>query len=542
MNNAPPPAAVSLSASLGADRAVTFSWPASSEATYFEIVEDIDGDAGPSGERVVAQIAAGALSYRMDDALLANLANATYRLRTCNPSACSASAPVVLDTSGLNGSIVYVKSSNRTGAGDFFGTAVSLSGDGRVMAVGALAENQLVSGIDPAFTGVTAQRVGAVYVFDRDVSGWRQSTYVKAGSAIPFAEFGSSVSLSRDGNVMMVGAVRHADMATSGSGAVYFFRRHPGGSWVEEAMFKAPVPQTNGYMGSRVVLSGNGEWAAAAHTNTAGGGEVLVYRYNAGTGWGLVQTLVGGNTEAGDGFGSTLGLSEDGQTIAVGAPFEASSTGGGSGDNSVPGAGAVYVFRQTAPSVWTQSAFLKASPATVQARYGLSLTLSANGQRLAVGGPQEGAVAGSLPYAEVFDFSAGAWVRAGRLNALASGLTTEFGRTGMAMSADGNLVAVGAHEEDGDGVALNGYQGTQGTFDSGAVFLYRRDSNGVWSAPAYVKATNSRPVLKFGSGIALSADGRMLAVGGPSDSSAATGINGDQTDTSATNAGAVYVY
>ena len=45
----------------------------------------------------------------------------------------------------------------------------------------------------------------------------------------------------------------------------------------------------------------------------------------------------------------------------------------------------------------------------------------------------------------------------------------------------------------------------------------------------------------FGQGRALSADGATLAVGGHGEDSSATGINGDQADNSALNAGAVYV-
>lgn len=56
----------------------------------------------------------------------------------------------------------------------------------------------------------------------------------------------------------------------------------------------------------------------------------------------------------------------------------------------------------------------------------------------------------------------------------------------------------------------------------------------------YVKASNTRAEAKFGTAIALSAD--TLVVGSPAESSAATGIDGDQASTAAPSAGAVYVY
>jgi len=52
------------------------------------------------------------------------------------------------------------------------------------------------------------------------------------------------------------------------------------------------------------------------------------------------------NTGAGDGFGRSIALSGDGNTLAVGALLEDSSTTGiGSTPNeSAPDAGAVYVY------------------------------------------------------------------------------------------------------------------------------------------------------------------------------------------------------
>src|SRR4051812_17326088 len=66
---------------------------------------------------------------------------------------------------------------------------------------------------------------------------------------------------------------------------------------------------------------------------------------------------------------------------------------------------------------------------------------------------------------------------------------------------------------------------------------------------AYLKASNPHMGDRFGDGgpldghaVALSGDGNTLAVGAPSESSAAKGINGNQNDTSLYGAGAVYVF
>ena len=69
---------------------------------------------------------------------------------------------------------------------------------------------------------------------------------------------------------------------------------------------------------------------------------------------------------------------------------------------------------------------------------------------------------------------------------------------------------------------------------------------------AYLKASNPGMSDHFGEGgalpghtgmgLAISRDGNTIAVGAPHESSSARGINGNENDDSAYNAGAVYVY
>ncbi len=69
----------------------------------------------------------------------------------------------------------------------------------------------------------------------------------------------------------------------------------------------------------------------------------------------------------------------------------------------------------------------------------------------------------------------------------------------------------------------------QGAPDSGAVYVFTRDGAGVWSQQAYIKASNTDVGDRFGWSVALSGD--TLAVGASGEDSAATGIDGDQSNT-----------
>jgi hypothetical protein len=111
----------------------------------------------------------------------------------------------------------------------------------------------------------------------------------------------------------------------------------------------------------------------------------------------------------------------------------------------------------------------------------------------------------------------------------------------LAISRDGNIIAVGSHFEDSGAKGVNGDQSDASMEDSGAAYVYTR-SGTAWNPTAYVKASNPQPAAEFGTAVALSGDGKMLAIGAPKENSAATGVNGKQDDKSAANAGAAYVY
>ena len=93
------------------------------------------------------------------------------------------------------------------------------------------------------------------------------------------------------------------------------------------------------------------------------------------------------NTGASDQFGYSVALSGDGNTLAVGANFEASAAtgiGGDQTDNTASWAGAVYVFARVG-TTWSQQAYVKASNPGANDYFGYSVALSADGNTLAVG-------------------------------------------------------------------------------------------------------------------------------------------------------------
>ena len=190
------------------------------------------------------------------------------------------------------------------------------------------------------------------------------------------------------------------------------------------------------------------------------------------------------NTGAGDLFGYSVALSSDGKTLAVGAYGErsnASGIGGDQSDNSSR-SGAVYVFSRNG-SAWSQEAYVKASNTGVDDAFGYSVALSADGNPLVVGAVNEASNAtgiggdqtdDSAPSAGavyVFTRSSSIWSQAAYVKASNTGAGDDFGYS-VALSADGNTLAVGAYEEDSSATGIGGDQADDLQSSSGAVYLF----------------------------------------------------------------------
>ncbi len=407
------------------------------------------------------------------------------------------------DSGPAGGTIGYVKASN-TGAGDQFGRSVALSADGNTLAVGAFFENSSTTGVGST-PDELAPFAGAVYVFTRSAGTWTQQAYVKASNTGAGDWFGYSIALSSDGNTLAVGARFEASSSTgigstpdelaSGAGAVYVFTRSAG-TWSQQAYVKASNTGAGDQFGYSVAVSGDGNTlaigASLEDSSTTGigsppnesaidAGAVYVYS-RSGTTWTQQAYVKASNTEAGDNFGVSVGLNGDGNTLAVGAWLEDSSTTGigGTPNELATDAGAVYVYSRSG-TTWTQQAYVKASNTGGGDGFGIA----------------------------------------------------------VALSGDGNTLAVGAFLEDSSSTGI-GSAPNELASGAGAVYVFTR-SAGTWSQHTYVKASNTGAGDEFGFSVALSGDGNRLAVGAPLENSSTTGI-GSTPDELATDAGAVYVF
>jgi hypothetical protein len=388
-----------------------------------------------------------------------------------------------------------------------FGSSVALSADGNTLAVAAYYESSAAKGINGNQDDRSIPEAGAVYIFARSGTTWSQQAYIKAsntGNAAvgdAYAEgdqFGYSISLSDDGNTLAVGAIGEDSNATgingnqddnsaNQAGAVYVFTR-TGTTWSQQAYVKSTMTRANVLFGYSVAVSGNGDTLAVGEYDADRGKGALYVLTRTGGAWTHQARLQATNGEIQDSLGYSLAISDDGNTIASGAADEDCMKPGinpaGCEDDqaSNTSSGAAYVFVRTG-TTWTQQVFLKASNPGKEDWFGVRI----------------------------------------------------------AISGDGNTVAVGAQNEDSASKGINGKQDDDSASEAGAVYLFTR-SGTTWSQHSYVKASNTRAGDEFGSSLALTRDGRMLLVGARGEDSGAKGVNGNQADSSVRDAGAAYLF
>lgn len=376
----------------------------------------------------------------------------------------------------------YIKASN-TGAGDKFGNSISLSQDGRVLAVGAYLEasnRQGISGGEQLDDNNDASYSGAVYLFERDknaTAGWKQQAYVKASNTGENDFFGTSVSLNQNGTVLAVGASGESSSA--------------------QGVFDKTGSENN---------------------NSGNSGAVYVFEQSEyigdSAGWKQQAYIKASNTGSNDQFGTSVSLNQEGTLLAVGAPFEDNLVQGvfdeqPINDNAKARSGAVYLFGKDKTQGWQAQAYIKASNTGEDDTFGSSVSLSDNGQHLVVGatlslGSGESGGASGLNGAnndEVRNSGAaysylyrdGQWQFESYIKASNTEVPTQgkidgdrFGHA-LALSGDGQTLAVGSPGEDSNGKGVGGYDLDEGDAahsedynpqadnsmeNAGAVYLY----------------------------------------------------------------------
>jgi hypothetical protein len=312
----------------------------------------------------------------------------------------------------------------------------SLGGD-RGVALSADGNTALLGAPD----GPDGESAGSVAVDVRSGSTWTQQAVLTASDETGNGGFGSSVTLSSDGNTALIGG----SFDNGHVGAVWVFVRS-GSTWTQQGPKLTASDETGGGLsgfGSRVALSSDGNTAliggpadAPGPDSDIGMGAAWVFARSGST-WTQQGPKLTASDETGGiaDFGSSVALSSDGNTALIGGPADRLPT-----FQQFNGVGAAWGFARSG-STWTQQGpKLTASDETGDGGFGWSVALSSDGNTALIGGPGDDPSGPGTPGAAwVFDRSGSTWTQEG--HKLTVGGAGEVGSS-VALSSDGTTALI----------------------------------------------------------------------------------------------------
>ncbi|MFV2056907.1 MAG: cadherin repeat domain-containing protein, partial [Thiohalomonadales bacterium] len=279
---------------------------------------------------------------------------------------------------------------------------LAISGDGSTIAIGDVSDSSAATGIDgdQVYDCVSVPKVncgggGAVFIFhiDNIEQKWKQQSYIKSKFQLGMVNFGSSLDLNKDGDILAIGnpwefggsvginGNQRADCNTAtnpvncrtGSGAAYIVKRNSvTGKWKHSGYFKPDgirAGTSNIRFGASVTLNDVGDIFVVSAVESA-----YVYRLN-GNVWTQSHKIKSPGNVPDSIFALVSDLSGDGNTLALGYPYW-----GGIG---------IYQFSKNTGS-WRLQHTAMPIDAINSTNYkdnyfGMNISLSNDGNKLAVG-------------------------------------------------------------------------------------------------------------------------------------------------------------
>jgi hypothetical protein len=283
----------------------------------------------------------------------------------------------------------------------------------------------------------------------------------------PDLRLGCDVAASRE--TLVIGACGDDEFA----GAAYVFSRS-NGLWTQMQKLKAPCPLPDDWFGSAVAIDGsNIVCALTGPSDDVYTGSAHVYQQT-GNGWQHTAELTATDGEAWDLFGVSLDIS--GETIAVGTPR---------GWWTDP-PGSVYIF-DLEGGTWTQKATLRANDATLNDRFGQSVSLDGDILVVIAGGEMFTDAIGKV---YVFERTAGVWRQTKTYQPEDAQSSDGFG---SAIALSGTRIVVGAPGKNGG---------------TGAVYVLEK------RGASWFRTTTLTPsVTASGFGTTVAVSGNLIVVG-----------------------------
>ena len=366
---------------------------------------------------------------------------------------------------------------------DDSGISVSMSADGNTLAIGASSND--------GTTGANWNDRGHVRIYEWNGTSWNQKGLDIDGESTGDGS-GRSVSMSADGNTLAIGASSNdGNGLNSGHVRVYDWN---GTIWTQKGVdIDGDAADDRSYV---VSMSDDGNTLAIGAENNDGAtgnlndnrGHVRIYEWN-GTSWNQKGLDIDGEN-AGDKSGRSVSMSADGNTVAIGAHLN-----DWVGSNS--GHVRIYEWNGT---TWNQ----KGQDINGEAHddnSGTSISMSADGNCVAIGAPNNDGNGYDRGHVRVYNWDGTTWIQKG----VDIDGEADDDRSGysVSMSADGNNLAIGAYQNDGTTGNIND--------NRGHVRIYKWNGTS-WNQKGQ-DIDGEAAYDKSGVSVSICADGDTLAIG-----------------------------
>lgn len=369
--------------------------------------------------------------------------------------------------------------------GDRSGFSISLSNDGGCIVIGS--PNSDLAETDS----------GDVRVFQKSDDGkWQQLGDILTGSNSN-ARFGTSVDISESCQTIVVGAILQFNDGGLRTGACGIYRLIEGrwrriGQEIFGDMFGDRTGQSVALSADGNIVAVSSAFSDDTSKNIKDSGKVQLYKYSDPEDQliQIGQDLKGNST--GDYFGFSLALSNSGDTVVIGV--KGADTNGPNAEN-----GKVQVFRLF-NNQWLQIG-QDLEGGNQNDQYGYSVSISADGNNIAIGAPfhdeDEGGVNAGL--VQVFRFIESQWMQVG--DDILGDDTESLSGWSLALSGDGTVIAIGSITDD----AISGS-------DTGLVRVFKSIDQ-KWVQVG--EGLNGDEAMDFfGYDVSLSDDGKNVAASG----------------------------
>lgn len=364
---------------------------------------------------------------------------------------------------------------------------------------------------------VKAPAAGACHVYTNQNGQFVYQQTLYANDAAQVDYFGMSAAISGDGTIALIGAGLE-DSAASNSGSVYVFTRE-GDTWTQQQKLIASDGMIDDWFGSDLVLNYDGTIALiiCQKDDDKGTDTGSVYVYSrSGSVWTYVKKLYSSDPVNTNSL-SYVAVSGDSKTVMIGSSLS---------DDKGTDTGAVYVFgdnsykpsRLNYEGLVEYTEFYPKDGKAGASNFGASCALSHDAKHALVGAFKDndkGTETGAVYY---YIRENGTWIFQEKFYS-PDAIANDYFGISVAVNSDASIAIVGARGRDDNGV-----------LNSGSVYVFSRTNNG-WIYQQ--KLTTSDRVLNdgFGVSLALNANGDYALIGAWA-----------RTEGGVTAQGAVYIF